>query len=93
MSKFLENVLVGSHKRAVQQSATQYEVDKYVASQRADIAKEQVKTVLRRPTVLAAIFGAGAVKEYKAGKKSEKTSAANSSTSLIQYVMLAAKFI
>ena len=90
MSRFLENIFVGDEKRTLQQCETQYQVDKFVADERASIAKEQLHTVLRRPAVLAAIFGVGAIKEYNADSN-DKTS--ENSTSLMQYILFASRFI
>lgn len=96
MSKFLENMFVGDEKRTLEKCSTQYEVDKFVADKRGSIAKKQYKAVLRRPAVLAAIFGAGAVKEMRSQKRkndSSKSDKSAKSTSLLQYIMLAAKFV
>ena len=90
MSRFLENILLGHEKHSVQLCKNQYEVDKFVADKRSSIAMKQLRTVLRRPAVLAAIFGAGAIKEITTDDDSEKS---GSSTSLMQYVMFASRFI
>jgi len=90
MSKLFERILVGKEKQSFDSCLTQYEVDKYVADKRGTIAMTQVRTVLAKPAVLAAIFGAGALKEYKSDSRKNPS---NKSTNLMKYVMLASRFI
>lgn len=90
MINYLESKFIGHQKAALTQRSAQYEVDRFVAHKRKDLLHEQFKTVLRRPSVLVAIFGTGAAREML--KKQRKNGDSGSSVSFTQLAMLAARF-
>ncbi|WJG09241.1 hypothetical protein [Aliiglaciecola sp. LCG003] len=91
MIDWLEEKLIGHHKTIMLQRSGQYQVDRFVAAKRGEALKLQRDLVLKRPAVLATLFGLGVSKEAFADKDDKQCS--SSSMSLTQMILMAVRFM